>query len=141
MEKRRVLAVTLVEILVTLIIVAILVALALPQFTLTRERSLAKEAKANLKLIDAAERIYRMENGFYYPYDTSTQARDNINTNLKISLAAGTTQNNWQYQVTGNGSGGDYTAVADRTDTGGYRDCTYTMTKSTEEPQPNSSCP
>ncbi len=91
-------AVTLLEILTVIIIIGILVALALPNFGTMKERALDREAKANLKLIQAAEKIYRMEVGRYFPVDGSTEsAINNINTNLRLSL----TERNWDYTVAG----------------------------------------
>ncbi|MFH0738280.1 MAG: type II secretion system protein [Candidatus Omnitrophota bacterium] len=136
MQNKKNIAMTLVEILVTLIIIAILVALALPQFSTMRERSLSKEAKANLKLIDAAEKIYRMEEGFYYPYSSSVSDQQAINANLKIAV----TEGNWGYDITGN-SGASYASVAGRNGAGGYLDCEYSMSDTTAEPSPNGSCP
>ncbi len=128
--------VTLTEILTVIIIIAILAALALPQFATTRERALSKEAKANLKIIDAAEKIYRMEVGFYYPYSGTYSDPADINANLKLSL----TENNWDYSITG-GSGSAYTATANRQGSGGYLDCQYSVSDSSGEPTPNASCP
>ena len=142
MQNKKNIAVTLIEILVTLIVISILAALALPQFSDTRERSLSKEAKANLKLIDAAEKIYRMESGFYYPYSGSKTDRQEINAFLKITIAQG----NWGYTIDGS-NGASYGYTAGRIDkdgnplSGGYYDCEYTMTDSAAEPLPNGSCP
>jgi len=139
MRKNKITAVTMIEILTTLIIISILAALALPQFTATRERALNKEAKANLKLIDAAEKIYKMEEGFYYPYEVVTKTdRQEINANLKIAIAEG----NWGYSVTGN-SGSSYGSVADRTGSGGYLECQYEMSDTATEPTPvgGTGCP
>jgi len=96
-------AVTLLEILTVIIIIGILVALALPNFGTMKERALDREAKANLKLIQAAEKIYRMEAGFYYPKDADNFETNigTINTNLRLSL----TERNWDYSVTGGDPG------------------------------------
>ena len=83
--------VTILEILVVLIIIGILVALALPNFGKTKESALEKEAQANLRLISAAEKIYYMENDFYF---TNTDLAT-INSNLKLSLPA----ENWNYKI------------------------------------------
>jgi len=57
---------TLVELLIVVVIVGILAALGLPQFTKAREHAMGKEAIVNLKLIAAAEKIYRMEASAYF---------------------------------------------------------------------------
>ena len=128
---------TLVELLVVIIIIGILAAVALPQFGKTKERAIGKEAIANLKLIAAAEKIYRMETSAYYPSTGSESSVANINTNLKLSL----TEANWDYSITGDAS--TFTAYAYRNGSGGYLDCQYTITHDDAdgEPNPNASCP
>jgi prepilin-type N-terminal cleavage/methylation domain-containing protein len=79
-------AYTLIEILVVLIIIAVLAALAWPNYLSIKEKTLNSEAKATLSLIRAAEKIYRMEQGFYYPYLADTSTISDINSYLKISL-------------------------------------------------------
>ncbi|MCM8795768.1 MAG: prepilin-type N-terminal cleavage/methylation domain-containing protein, partial [Candidatus Omnitrophica bacterium] len=56
---------TLLELVVVIIIIGILATFGISQYIPARERALGKEAIANLKLIAAAERIYRMETGRY----------------------------------------------------------------------------
>ena len=77
---------TLIEILVVLVIIGTLAALAWPNYMAIKEKSLNREAKANLALIRAAEKIYRMEQGFYYPYSDVTTSVSDINSFLKLSL-------------------------------------------------------
>jgi len=89
---------TLIEIIVVVLVIGILAALSLPGFDKTKERTLDKEAQASLSLIQAAERIYKMEAGFYYPPTTNTSNIADINTHLKVSLpTAGTL--NWSYSI------------------------------------------
>lgn len=91
---------TLVELLIVIIIIGILVAIALPSFEKTKENVLDKEAKANLKLIQAAEKIYKMELGVYY----AGPDINNINPGLKLDLPKGASRS-WNYQTDGNGTG------------------------------------
>ena len=78
---------TLTEMLVVLVIIAILAALAWPNYKTIKEKALNREAKASLALIRAAEKIYRLEQGFYYPRPaTATTVVSNINSYLKLSL-------------------------------------------------------
>jgi len=93
---------TIVELLIVVIIIGILVTFAAPQFITTRERALDKEAQANLKLIQAAEKIYRTEVGGYFPPPGYSGPWSNqvLNDNLKLSVA---TQGKWTYYTDSNG--------------------------------------
>ena len=85
------------ELLVVIIIVGILGALALPDFGGSKERALDKEGKAVLRLIQAAEKIYRMELTRYYPYAGGTDNTiSTINQYLRLSLPGGS---KWTYTV------------------------------------------
>ncbi len=88
---------SLVELMVVLIIIGILASIALPNYNKIKERAIDKEAIANLKLIQAAEKIYKMEIGGYY----SNSGASNINTNLKLDL----TEKNWQFGANSLGTG------------------------------------
>ena len=90
-------SVTLIEILIVIIIIAILIALFLPHFSAMRERALDKEAQTNLRLIQAAERIYRLETGHFFPYEQEGEEYDtyDINSNLNLSLSP----RNWDYSI------------------------------------------
>lgn len=96
-------AYTLIEILVVLVIIGTLAALAWPNYMSIKEKGLNREAKANLALIRAAEKIYRMEQGFYYPYSSSTSVISDINSFLKLSLPESASVS-WQITVDGGGT-------------------------------------
>lgn len=119
---------TLIELLVVIIIIGILAALSLPQFGKTKEHALGKEAIANLKLIAAAEKIYRMEANAYYPIPAGSESNiTNINNYLRLSI----TEANWDYAVTGAAS--TFTSTATRV-SGPYSSCEYSIDQSQDEP-------
>lgn len=76
---------SLMELMIVVVIIAILVAIALPNYMGMKERDFDKDAGANLKLIVAAQKIYRMETGNYYNAANTTQ----VNDNLRLSLPTG----------------------------------------------------
>ena len=83
------------------LIIATLAALAWPNYVAIKEKTLNREAKASLALIRAAEKIYRLEQGYYYPYppeSTSESDISDINTFLKLSLPE-TASVNWSITV------------------------------------------
>jgi prepilin-type N-terminal cleavage/methylation domain-containing protein len=119
---------TIIELIVVLVIIGILITLGLPSYHNIKEKALDKEAIVNLKLIQAAEKIYRMEIGGYYdsvppPPD---EIRD-INDWLKIDLLKTATRI-WDYATDGAG-----TATATRTSSGPAR--TWTLPINQEDPQ------
>ncbi|MDD5465460.1 MAG: prepilin-type N-terminal cleavage/methylation domain-containing protein [Candidatus Omnitrophica bacterium] len=89
---------TLTEILVVLVIIGILAAIAWPNYSTMKEKTLDREAKANLALMRAADRIYRMEIGYYYPYSGSVNTVSTINTDLRLSLPD-TASPDWSYSI------------------------------------------
>lgn len=104
--QKKMRAFTLVEVIVVTIIIGVMAILAMPGFINTRERILDNEAKANLKLIQNAEKIYRLENNTYINCaNTST-----VNTTLKLSLPT----SNWNYKVV-SASATQFTAKGQRT--------------------------
>jgi prepilin-type N-terminal cleavage/methylation domain-containing protein len=77
---------TLVELIVVVLVAGILASFALPQFAVTKERALDKEAKSVLALVRAAEKIYKMEQGTYFPNGGINNDPTQINIALKLSL-------------------------------------------------------
>jgi len=88
---------TMVEILIVIVIVGILAGMGVANFQKTKEATLNNEAAANLKLIQAAEKIYFMENSAYYAGNTA-----GINTNLRLALPTAT-KACWTYLTTTSG--------------------------------------
>jgi type II secretory pathway pseudopilin PulG len=85
-KKNRKLAITLIELVLVVIILAILVVVAIPRYTRTMERSIDREAYANLSLILAAEKIYRMRNNNQYWGPIGIDSATDINSNLGLEL-------------------------------------------------------
>jgi len=83
---------TLAELIVVILVIATLVSLAIPNYLKGTERTKNKEAKAMLKLMAAAEEVYRLENGFFVGCSNTSQC----NTLLDLRLS----EKNWAYQAT-----------------------------------------
>ena len=124
---------TLLEILAIIIIIGILAAIALPNFAPVREKVLDKEASASLKLIQAAEKIYRLETDFYYPHTGTKTDQGEINQNLKLSLPTDASRK-WNYTVK---SGG----CADATRYSGSDSRQWYLQIEGSEPVSGSTCP
>lgn len=116
-------AFSMIEILIVVIIVGILSSLAIYNFGPAKEKTADKEASSCLKLLQAAEKTYYLENGSaYYPSSGSITDISLINQNLHVSLRTDTTRL-WDYTVKSNGctqatrNGGDsrnwYLAITD----------------------------
>lgn len=93
---------TLVEMIVVVVIIAVLVAIAIPAYIKTQERAFDKDAVGSLKLIQAAEKIYRLEAGHYYPPSGSQSDPATINTNLKLGLPVSSPK--WTYTANSTGN-------------------------------------
>jgi prepilin-type N-terminal cleavage/methylation domain-containing protein len=85
----------LLELIVVLIIIGILAILAVPQFQVAKEKALDREVQANLKLIQAAEKISHMESTVY-PTGSIVDTRAKINAVLFLDIPATT---DWDYSV------------------------------------------
>ena len=96
------------ELVVVIVIVGILAVLGLVHYGAYKEKALNKEAVVNLQLIQAAEKIYRMENPYYYPYPGCVTATNNTVINQYLKLNLPTQSPNWNFTVdtasTGNAS-------------------------------------
>jgi prepilin-type N-terminal cleavage/methylation domain-containing protein len=120
---------TLIELMTVIIIVGILATISVVHLTGSSEMTLDKEAKANLKLISAAEKIYRMEAGGY----ANASNELTINSVLRLMLPANVSSKNWNYTVTVAGTNNS-TFVANATRTRGSRIRSFTINETEEEP-------
>ena len=99
---------TIIELMVALIIIGVLVSLAIPGFSRTKERAFDKEAQIGLNLIAAGEKMYRVRIGSYYP-SSGTVDKSDIEDNLQLDLSS----SSWEYNITGLG-GTNFNATAVR---------------------------
>ena len=102
--------INLTELLVVLIIIVILVGLSIPSFTKTKQAALDRDAQVALRLIQAAERIYYIKQGTYYPnFDAGvfTANIGDLNSYLRLAL----TDEHWDYNIS-TGSTQEYTVTA-----------------------------
>jgi len=103
---------TLVEVLIVVIIIGVLAAIGIPQFSSAIEKAKGGEARAGLGFIQTAEKVYFAENDVYPAAITQL-------TDLTLS------QKYWTFTATGTTTG--YTATATRTGGGKYSAQTLTM--------------
>jgi Tfp pilus assembly protein PilE len=111
-RQKKEIAFTLMEVLTVVIIVAILVAIALPSYVGMKEQEHDKEAGANMRLIMAAEKIYRMEMATYCEAATESD----LNNILKLSLS--TNNKIWDYSTDSSDPASDTCVQATRTSVG-----------------------
>ena len=100
-------AFTILELMVVVIIVGILATLSVQHMFAGREMALEREAISNLKLIVAAEKIYRLETESYISLVGLTA----INQNLNLAISNSTF---WNYKVELTGGGTGISARAQR---------------------------
>ena len=116
---------SLLEIIVVIVVAGILATLAVTQYSPVRERAIAREAIAALRLIAAAERIYRLELGGYYPPLAASPKTDIAQINRDLQLLIN--ENNWDYNITRT-SADTFTASAARPS-----GCLYTIDQAGNE--------
>ncbi len=102
-------AFTLMEVIITTVIIGILTTISIIGISVTKERALDNEAIQNLRLIHAWEGAYESDERCYWPCDGSViSAVGQINENLRLSLSV----TNWVYEITGDNT--SFTARAFR---------------------------
>ena len=122
----RLKAFTIVELMIVLVIVAILASLAIVQLSGPKEEALKKGAQSSLKLIAAAEKIYRMETGQYINASDSSTINSILRTMLPVNAATAA----WTYTIT-NASSSRYTVTATRA-SGPRVNTNYTVNETSE---------
>ncbi len=80
-------AFTLVEIMITVVIIGILLAIAIPNFIKAREQSRAKSCSANLSQIDLAKQQYAMDNNLYSNSSVVPSSTDLVGPSSYIRVA------------------------------------------------------
>ncbi|KPK98589.1 MAG: hypothetical protein AMJ95_03625 [Omnitrophica WOR_2 bacterium SM23_72] len=132
--------VTLIELVITVLLISILGALGFIQYGNYREEALGKEARANLRLIVAAQRIYKIKTSAYFPIVGGTETSEStINDNLKLMLStAEGPQRAWDYLV--DSSGGTTCAQATRVN-GPAKTWSFRSTDLDGDPDEDGTCP
>jgi type II secretory pathway pseudopilin PulG len=128
MPYKKELGLTFIEVLIVVIVLGILAGLTLPQFNRAKERTLAREAKANLRRIAEAQKNYALEDKSddYYPSSGTETNITVINNDLGLMLRSDS-QRDWNYAVS------NTTATATRT-SGSYTTCVYSISYTAENP-------
>jgi prepilin-type N-terminal cleavage/methylation domain-containing protein len=125
---------SLLETLITIIIIGILSTVVIQYISAANERSLDDQAKNNLILIQRAESIYKIENHSYYPAAGSVSVITTINQNLGLFLPAGSDRA-WNYEVWSTG-------CSRATRNGGNgRSWFFTIADADDKPDAGAGCP
>jgi len=142
---------TLLEMLVVVIIVGITATLAIPHFTVSRERVFGREAIASLRMIAAAERMYRMEltPDLFIACNclcsgTAATCCNNTADGCNFLLRLDLNTDHWTYAVTVTaGPPPTFRATANRIGAGGFLNCQYVLTHAGTDPAPTvvADCP
>jgi len=109
-------AFTLIELIAVVIIVAVVAAFAIPNYTKTIERAHLKDATGNLIAVHAAQQVRFSEQGKYWPESATTVDLASINTNLKLNIIA----QGMTYTCTGDALGSTFTCDAVRSGSAPY---------------------
>jgi len=94
-EKYTLAGFTLTELILVTTVIITLAVITIPNYVKSKDKAIQREAISNLKLIAAAERIYKMEQTFYYPVSGTQTGAASLNPSLKLKLHDA----NWSYSV------------------------------------------
>ena len=120
MRQRQAQGFSLLELLITVMIVGILATVALPNFTKSVEKAKVKDGQSTVAAIASAERIYRLDQG-------SFGTLGNLTANNYVSDPdAGNLNTDWNFGVAA--AANTFTATATRTG-GGYNNQTVAATE------------
>jgi prepilin-type N-terminal cleavage/methylation domain-containing protein len=119
-------AFTLIEIVVTIAIIGAITGFALVNYNKAVESGYCQDAQNQLKMIQAAEKLYDSNNDSYWPPD----AADHDLANINLSLTLGIVANEITYSCTGIGGGTGYSCSAERKNSSGTTMYTLTVTQS-----------
>lgn len=86
---------TLIELVLVVTAVITLALITIPSYSKAKDRAMQKEVISALRLMGAAERIYKVEKNHYYPPSGTASGVSVINTNLNLKLSG----TNWSYAV------------------------------------------
>lgn len=79
-------AFSLMELMVVVTIAGVIAAFGIPNYQKSIDTSIAKDAVNNLKLIGAAQELYKARNGTFYPAANGTADVFQINKDLHLSI-------------------------------------------------------
>jgi len=139
-KLQEVLGFTLMEIMVVIIILGIVMAFAVPNYQKAVETTHLDDALSQMKAIHAAQQVYQVKNGSYFPTTNITVALAAINTNLNLHI----NENGMTYTCTGSpyGGGTQYSCTAVRQAPAPTFTVTLTQTDISEtNPVCSGSCP
>ncbi len=90
---------TLIELLIVVIVIGILAAVAVPQFTTATERAKSAKALSALNIVAQAEKMYRGERDVYI--DCANNSAITTNLGNYIDMTDAMSDSDWSYTVTG----------------------------------------
>ena len=94
--KRKQRSLTLLELVVVAVIIGILVTFAMPAYIGARRRAIDREAQSQLKLIQSAENMVKLETGNYIPCTNNLTCNVGLSLDLPPPTANG---GNWDYVI------------------------------------------
>ena len=104
-------AFTLTELLIVVTLIGIIAAFAIPNYSKTIDRAHVRDAVTQLTSIWSANKIYKVQNGQYWPPDTNSHLIAEIN----LTLGLGIIENGMTYScVQGANPGTTFTCTATR---------------------------